>query len=213
MTSRFEQSRQGDARTAQIAAQSEKLKRWLEIAHPDIRYGEAVKLAFMEDMGDSFLTATHEDFEYSLSTTGTIFSRRRVPTEAETKAALIDKICELIASADGTGRDGKFSTYQLEQERSKMTRWDLSALTSRLEQVVRKQTLSAKPVYELQQIVESAREYQGYPQLPKQIVRPGTVRAVPLDAGYLRSQDPWGLKKFVRLYGIDQVNDRLAGRN
>src|SRR5215813_733939 len=87
MTSRFEESRRADAHNTQIAAQTEALKRWLRDKHPEIPTGEATIKAFQEDMGDAFLTATDEDFEYSLSTTRTTFSRRRVPTEAERVAA------------------------------------------------------------------------------------------------------------------------------
>jgi hypothetical protein len=38
------------------------------------------------------------------------------------------------------------------------------------------------------------------------------VRAIPLDAEYLRGLDSWDLKRLVRLYGIEQVNNRLAGK-
>ena len=213
MTSRFEQDRQAEAREARIIAQTDALRSWLEEKHPDIWFGEAVRLAFMEDMGNSFLTATEEDFEYSLRTTRTNFSRQHVPTPEEVKTELIDKICSMIASSDGTGRDGKFSAFSLSTERTKMAHWSIEQLTQRLEEVVRKQTLSAKPITELHQIVKSGRKYQGYPTLGKTFVRPGTVRAVPLDAEYLKRLDPWELKRFVRLYGLEQVNDRLAGRD
>lgn len=85
--SRFEQSKQADARAAQIAAKAEALKQWLADKHPDIPYSEAVKRAFMEDMGDAFLVATSEDFEYSLNTSATEFVRQRVPTPEEVVAA------------------------------------------------------------------------------------------------------------------------------
>jgi len=82
-SSRFERDKQRDAYEAQVAAQTDALKLWLAKNHPELPSGTATVKAFMEDMGDAFLTATDEDFEYSLSTTSTIFSRRRVPTEAE----------------------------------------------------------------------------------------------------------------------------------
>jgi hypothetical protein len=83
MRNSFERRKEADARQAQIAAQTDALKRWLEKSHLEIPFNTAVLEAFQEDMGDAFLTATDEDFEYSLSTTRTTFSRRRVPTEAE----------------------------------------------------------------------------------------------------------------------------------
>jgi hypothetical protein len=135
-----------------------------------------------------------------------------VPTTEETKAALIDKIANLIASTNG-GRDGKYDQHQLKTERGKMAHWSVQQLTDRLDEVVRRQTLAAKPIAELHKIVEAGRKYQGYPTLGKTKVPPGKVRAVAVDAAYLKSLDPWELKKLVRLYGIDQVNDRLAGKD
>lgn len=212
MKSNFEINREAETRAAQVAVKIEQLKRWLEAAHPEIHTGMAMQNAFLEDMGDAFLTATDDDFEYSLRTMETGFAKQHVPTEEETKVALIEKICSLIASSDGTGRDGKFSTFALKAEFTKMNFWSVPQLTERLAEVVRKQELSRKTPVELKQIVESGRRYVGYPQLGKTIVRTGTVRAVPLDAAYLRGLDAWELKKFCRLYGSEQVNDRLAGK-
>lgn len=132
--------------------------------------------------------------------------------EIVVKPRLIERILQLIASSNN-GRDGKFDEFNLKSERLRMASWTIPALTARLEEVVRKQTLSAKPIGELQQIVQSGRRYVGFPQLGKTIVRPGTVRAIPLDAAYLRGFDAWELKKFCRLYGTIQVNDRLAGKD
>jgi len=83
MISSFEKRKEADAREAQIAAQTDALKRWLEAKHPDIPICVATTRAFQEDMGEAFLTATDEDFEYSLSTTSMNFSRLRVPSQAE----------------------------------------------------------------------------------------------------------------------------------
>jgi hypothetical protein len=209
MSSNFERNRDTDARKAQIAAKTEELKRWLELNNPDVHPGIATQKAFMEDMGDAFLTATEQDFEYSLRTMTTILSRHRVQTEAEIKQELIEKICELLRNPDGGTRGGKYSDHDLSTFRKKAEFMTVPELTTRLEEIVRAQTMSPT---EAHQVLVSARKYQGYPQLGKTIVRPGTIRAVPLDAAYLRGLDAWELKKFCRLYGTEQVNARLAGK-
>jgi hypothetical protein len=161
-------------------------------------------------MQGSFFTAGDEDFEYAVQNIDTKGVRQHVPTAEETKAELIDKICSLITSKDN-GRDGKFDEFNLTSERLRMKHWDIPALTARLDEVVRKQTLSKAPMGELQQLVQAARPYVGYPTLPKQIVPRGEIRAIPLDSAYIRGLDSWDIKRLVRLYG-PQVNDRLAGK-
>jgi hypothetical protein len=213
VTSNFELNKQAEARAVQVAVKTDALKRWLAEKHPEIPLNTATLNAFTDDMGDAFLTASDEDFEFALRTMKTGITPQRVPTPEETKAGLIENICSLIASSDGTGRDGKFSTYSLQTERSKMSHWSVPQLTERLSEVVRKQELSKKSAVELHQIVESGRKYVGYPALGKTIVPPGKVRAVPLDAAYLKSLDLWDLKRLCRLYGVEQINDRLAGRS
>jgi hypothetical protein len=214
--SRFEQSRREDAYQAQFAAQTEVFKRWFEEKHPEIKYGQAVLNVFLDDMGDAFLTATEDDFQYCLDTTTVGFSRRRVPTETEIKQDLIQEILDLLRSPDGTGREGKYSNFDLKQVEINMMRgndWTVEKLTARRNEIISKQEMSKHPIEEVVKVLQNARQYTGYPQLPKTIVRPGTVRAVTLDAPYLKALDVWELKRLNRLYGIDQVNDRLAGRS
>ena len=210
MKSNFEQDRETDARNALVASQTEAFKHFLEAKHPDIRFGIALLKATQEYMQDVFLTASDDDFEYALQSIDLSYTKQRVQTPDEVKTALIDKICGLIASSNG-GRDGKHGEFSLNTERAKMVHWSVEALTDRLNEVVRKQQLNAQPIGELKRIVVEARRYTGYPQLAKTVVRPGTVRAVALDAAYLRGLDGWELKKYTRLYGMDQINARLRG--
>lgn len=209
----FEQDKLAAENAAQREQNVATYKAWL-VKHPELVDCIANQKMFEEylDWEDEF-TAADLDFALGNLSSRLRLATQRVPTLEETKAALIDKICSLIASSDGTGRDGKFSTFQLSTERTKMTFWTVPQLAARLEEVIRKQDLNSKPIGELQQIVQSGRRYVGYPQLGQSIVRPGTVRAVPLDAAYLRGLDAWELKKFCRLYGVEQINNRLAGKD
>jgi hypothetical protein len=52
-------------------------------------------------------------------------------------------------------------------------------------------------------------KYSPYVLMPREIVRPGTVRAVPLDAKYIRGLDTAGIRSLIVRYGHIQVNDRL----
>jgi len=196
-------------REASLASFREFLKKHPEIpCAEDGAPAESVQRLFEEyaDFDDSL---TESDFEFAYSNLKGNISLRRIPTEAETKADLINRIMELL---QGTNNAHWTIDHNIKSERTKMSFWSVEQLTARLDEVVRAQTLNAKPIGELKAIAASERQYVGFPTLGKAIVRPGTVRAVPLDAEYLRGLDSWELKKFVRLYGIDQVNDRLAGR-
>lgn len=208
--SRFSQDKALEARNAQTASQTEAFKNFLERKRPEIHLSIALMREVHEYMADSFLTATDEDFEYALQNIDTRYVRQHVPTPEETKAALIAKIMDLL---EATNNKHWQVPHNVQTERTKMQFWSLEQLTARLDEVSRAQTINAMSPLERRQIVESGRRYVGYPQLGKTIVRPGTVRAVPLDATYLRGLDAWELKKFFRLYGTTQVNDRLADRD
>ncbi len=193
MASSFELRKQADSHAAQYAVQSEKLKRWLEEKHPDIHFGEAVLKAFHEDMGNyAFLTATDEDFEYSLSTTRTKFSRRRIPTEREVKADLIEQI---MAALQSTNNKHWTIPLNVKSERTRISFWTVEQLTERLGGIIRAQELNAKPVSELRQMVATSREEPSlYPKLPVY-----TDDGKPLDADYLNGLARFDKANFIRL--------------
>lgn len=191
---------------AQAAAQRDEnlavYQRWLA-THPEIKDCTAT-LKSVEEFCDFGMPLAMADLDFALSN-GIQVAKQSVPTESAVKADLIDRICELIASKDGTGRDGKYSTYQLEQERKKYQFWTVEQLTARLDEVVRKQTLSVKPVGELQEVVRSHYAPQNQrPALPAEF----TAQRLK-DRSFPVSE----LKKLIRMYGADGVNDRLFGRS
>ena len=206
----YEQDKLAAENAAQYQSNLETYNRWLE-KHPDINPCIANQKAFEEylDWADEFTPA---DLDFAL---GNMLNRvqlatQRIPTPEETKAALIDKIIERLQT---TNNKHWQVPHNVQIERAKMQFWSLEQLTARLEEIVRAQTLNALSPEERQKIVVEGRRYTGYPQLSKTVVRPGTVRAVPQDAAYLRSLDPFDLKRLCRLYGVEQVNARLAGRD
>jgi hypothetical protein len=208
-----------DQAVALAAAQREAnlvtYKNWLTAEHPEVFDCIANLKMFQEylDWEDEFKEA---DLNFALGNLKGRLANQKVPTPEQTKSDLIDTICSLIASTNG-GRDGKYDEFNLKSEKIRMSHWTISQLTNRLEEIMRKQILAVKSASELKQIVAEARadtrKYPGFPTLGKTIVRPGTVRAVPLDAAYIKALDSFELKRFVRLYSAEQVNDRLAGRS
>jgi hypothetical protein len=209
MSGTFEQDKQQEARDAQIASQTDAFQRWLSKAHPSIKFCTALLNEIKAYMLDAFLTAGPEDFEYVIQNIDTQGLRQHVPTDDETKQILIAKILERLQSTNNRHWE---DAHNVQTERTKMSFWSLEQLTVRLDGIIRAQTLSAKPPVELKQIVESGRRYVGYPQLGKTVVPPGQVTAVPQDAAYLKSLDAWEIKKKIRLFGIEQINSRLAGK-
>jgi hypothetical protein len=212
MRNRFEIDKADAASAERREVSQTAFKQWLA-KHPEVPDCDAVENLFREyaDWDDAL---TEADFEFAYGNLRGNITLQKVsppPTDEQVKAALIEKICSLIASSN-QGRDGKFDSYNLITERTKMNFWSIPELAARLEDVIRKQSMAAKPISELQTIVRSARKYVGFPQLGRTVVAPGTVHAVNLDAAYLRGLDSWDLKKLCRLYGVEQVNARLAGK-
>ena len=210
--STFERDKQDVAIAAQKEANITTYQAWV-VKHPEFYDCEANRNMLFGTYGYMDFTdpLSESDLDFAYGNLKTHLALQHVPTPEETKAALIDKICSLIASSN-EGRDGKFDSHNLNTERTKMNFWSIQELATRLEDVMRKQSLASKPIGELQQIVQSARKYVGYPQLGKTVVPPGTVHAVNLNAAYLQSLDAYALKRLCRLYGIEQVNNRLAGK-
>jgi len=152
------------------------------------------------------------DWEFALDMIDTRYLRQHVPTPQEKKADLIDSILELIASKDG-GRDGKFSTLrvngepsELDKERTRLSYFSIPELHERLDEVTRKQFWAGKPLHEMKKFVAGARvdtrKYSGFPDLDKTVT-----------ASTIKNLSTFELKKLIRVYSVQQVNDRLSGRN
>jgi len=201
MTSRFEEARQEEARTARLAAQTEALKQWLEKSHPEIPFCIALLKEFRESMLGAFFTADDADWEYALNMIDTRYLRQHVPTEKETKAELIETILEKIASADG-GRDGKFNPANLKSERIRMSYWSVSELTARLNEVVEKQRLQPKSAGQIRQELQASRPTPQVKVLPAEYTRQR-----------IHQMPSFEIKKLIRDYTATVVNDRLFGRS
>jgi hypothetical protein len=210
MTTQYQKDKESAQNAAQYQANLVTYKNWL-VNRPEIVDCVANQKAFESymDWSDEF---TEADLDFAVSNMEGQLATQRLVTPEEVKAALVAKIVQLTGAKAET-------TYKLAVSGGREVKWSvkllptfsIEQLTELLDEWLRKKTLEAKPHEEIQQIVESGRPTYGFPQLPKQIVRPGTVRAVPLDAAYLRGLDTYELKKNIRLYGLEQVNARIRG--
>jgi hypothetical protein len=214
MTTTFKEDKQAAAEAVLIQQSTAVFERWL-VKHPEVNY-DAAKSLFREycDFTDPLSEA---DFDFAYSNIRDRIAPRRVPTPAEVKATLIDEICELLKSPDGTGREGKYSNFNIAALRTQMQHWEISALTARLAEIRSKQAQVKLTVPELQQIVrdsEPKRRYPGYPNLPEMIVPHGQVQAVKCDAVYLlglAKHDFYEYKRMCAKFGSQQITDRQRG--
>lgn len=123
------------------------------------------------------------------------------------KQQLIDDILALLASKNG-GRDGKFDQFNLRSEKTRMSSWSLDALRNRLQEIRVKQQMSTQPIAALKSFVADSRpNTTTYPALPKTVWN-GTAH-IPLNAATIKAMDAWEIKRYSRLYGQQQLNDRL----
>lgn len=202
-----------DQFTARLEAQRQQTfqvyKAWIK-KHPEIPDCIAVQKMFEEycDFTDPLVEA---DFEFAYSHLKSRMSVRRIPTEAAMKAELTDEIIELLR----TGGSGH-TQHSLHTERTKCSFRSLAQLQARRDEIVGKQAAGEKSVpqlrAELREATRDARKYSGYPDLPLEWVPPQRVRAVKVDAAFIRSLPPQVLRQWASRYGFEQINDALRER-
>lgn len=220
MTTQFEQDQQAAVDAAQREQNLARFHDWITRKHPEIKSGTSITKLFEEyaDFGDHPLI--ERDFEFMLGNLESrIYSRQHVPTPEEIKAQLIDKICEMIASKNG-GQDGKFDKFYLQTERKKMAFWSIQQLTTRLDEIVRKQSLNLKPLAELKSDLAETRKaernqnpYFPYERLPFQGIPSGKIKAVAYSGDYIKRLPASTLQKWAAKFSFGQLNDRINGRD
>jgi hypothetical protein len=127
---------------------------------------------------------------------GTKFAVQHVENQKE---AIIDQIIHLL----GTG--GKYTSFDLQTERKRLSTFSRDALIARREDIKEKQLLNKIPVRELQRQVHNHYSVQNQrPTLPAEYTSERIKdRSFPVSE----------LKRLIRMYGADIVNDRLFGRS
>jgi hypothetical protein len=144
-------------------------------------------------IGDTSVVPTLELFRLAHEENPEYFAAH-IPNESieNRKAALIDEIIELLATG------GKYTNFDLSSERKRIStnQWDVAKLEARKADIIEKQRLNKFSADELRQ------------QL-------ATRRALP--AEYTRERifamTPHEIKKLIRDWTANVVNDRLFGRS
>jgi hypothetical protein len=120
----------------------------------------------------------------------------------EQKTDLINEVLDLLRSPDGTGRGGKFSDFDLKNERTKLSYQTVEQIIKRRDEILLKQSLQTHSAQEIREAIQELRAEQA----------PSNALPVEMTAHMLK-RDVSLLKKWIRIKGVDAVNDRLMGRN
>lgn len=127
-------------------------------------------------------------------------------TVERSREMLVEDILSLL-KAKGIGYDG----FNLRAEESRLKHFSLEALQNRLEEIRRKHRMASTPIPILKAIVADAnadkRRYPGYADLPRSVWN-GTAH-IPLNAAAFRAMDVFEIKRYTRLFSVEQVNDRI----
>jgi hypothetical protein len=146
-------------------------------------------------------------FEEAIAENPTEFDALAKQPEAVTCEHLTDQILSMLA-AHGKGHDD----FTLKSERTRLSTFTIPALRARLADLQAKAHMAGQSVQQLKQLVSDARAdrspYPGFPTLPKSVWN-GTTHA-PLDAAAFRAMDAFEIRRYTRLYSVQQVNERIA---
>ena len=171
-----------------------------------------------EHLGDDHLTAP--DFKFAVEnspgfrdslswTTESQVRKRNADTLARDKRILVDEIRELLKNA----RD----EFSLDQEirRLSLPGVTIADLKRRKEEIERKQHFASMSHEELRKTVRRPPP-PGFPMFPKTLVLPGSVTPTVIDRAFLiqlAKADVLEFKRLKKLYGDQQLDDRLNGRD
>jgi hypothetical protein len=195
----FDSDRQAAAQAAQAETNRAALSKWLERHHPEIPDCTAVRNVFEEYMDFSY-PLSDSDFEFALGNLETCISKQRARTPQEKKSEVIEEILSLLSA------HSRRDKFMLKSEKSRMKHMSLDALQARLAELKYKIGAVSTPVSTLKAFVADTRadtrKYSGFPNLEKNI-----------DASHIKNLSTSELKKLIRVYSVQQVNDRLSGRN
>lgn len=172
----------------------------------DVKKCMATIKAIDEFCGLSEVSISIEDLDFALSNGMKVVRQtpeQRTANLEERKEDLIDKICALLDPASGGAY--RLDAAQLKQERAKLQHYTIPQLENRLQEVQSKNANAAKPLHELREQVREhyAPRYQ----------RPALPAEYTAEKLRDRSFPVFELKKLIRMYGVDVVNDRIFGRS
>ena len=123
------------------------------------------------------------------------------PVERQ-QITVIDEICELLRSPDGTGKGGRYSEAALNNERKRLQMLSKEQLITRRNEVLEKQRLAGMSVGAIRQELAANRPPQQAKALPPEVTK-ASMHALPSHE----------IRKLIRQYGASTVNDRIFGRS
>jgi hypothetical protein len=200
MTTRFELDRQAAANTAQAEANRAALENWLS-RHPRIPDCIAVRNLFEEYM-DFTEPLSDVDFDFALGNLESQIGKQRVPPPAEVKQGLIGEICDLLRSPNSDGRGGCYSDVALVNERKRLQTFTKDQLVQRRDSIIEAQRLQKLSAGQIRQELQASRPEPQVKVLPAEISRE-RIHAMPSPQ----------IRKLIRDFGANVVNDRILGRN
>jgi len=168
-------------------------------------------IAVIERFAGVEVVPTFDLFETALAENPSEMQNFAQQSIERTREQIVAEILTLLTSKN-EGRDGKFDSFNLRSEEKRMASWTLDALRVRLAEIKTKQRMSTAPVSELKTFIQDAhadkRKYVGYPDLPKSIWQDG--KTVTVNATFFKSLDLFSLRRYTRIYSVEQCNERIA---
>lgn len=179
--------------------------------HPNLHIGDANRTMLVqrtcEFMGiePGEVQITVNDIEMTFDANGSYFRKALAWVKPEEQREnLINEVCALLRSPDGTGKGGRYSDADLRNERIRMSTLTIDKIIARLEEIKLKQALQPKSAQEIRQGLAEFRASQ----------QPGRVALPPeITAQVIRRASVEQIKFWNRKHGAEAVNDRLFGRN
>jgi hypothetical protein len=145
-------------------------------------------------------------FEEAIRENPSEFDSLAQQQESKTREQLSEQIISLLA-AGGKAHDA----YTLQQERTRLKTLSTEALHVRLADIQRAHGMAHRPVTELKAIVAESRvdhrRFPGFPELPKTLWHQSAH--VPVNALFFRGLDGYEIRRWNRLYSVEQVNQRI----
>ena len=126
-----------------------------------------------------------------------------------TREQIVEEYLRLLAA------HSRQDAYSLKSEEARLRHLPIEALRQRLSDLKVRQKMASQSVSTVKAIVADAHAdksaFPGWPTLPSRLVPQGSIQSVEVNADYLNGlakTDIWLFKRFVRLYGSEQIDAR-----
>jgi hypothetical protein len=122
----------------------------------------------------------------------------------EAKEQVIEEYLQILSHKSRQDR------YSLESERRRLVHLSLPEVRQKLAEIKLRQQMSTQSVGALKQVLADSKPTYGYPQFPQEVYQDGKL--IVLDANTIGRMHSSEITRLIRIYGLQQVNARLAGK-